>query len=112
MISELKDDEILNFLMTSDLEDDYSPTELKYLLIKWRFFYRVLQGKYDRNNINYEGVIKQLEERVKFQESEKINLSIDSANKQNIIDGMKNRNLTFKERWSGKIIIEDEAKPI
>jgi hypothetical protein len=34
MISELKDDEILEFLMTSEFEDDYSPTELKYLLVK------------------------------------------------------------------------------
>jgi hypothetical protein len=36
MISELQDDEILDFLMTSELEDDYKPEELKYLLIKFR----------------------------------------------------------------------------
>ena len=38
MISELTDEEILDFLMTSDFEDSYSPDELKYLLLKWRYF--------------------------------------------------------------------------
>ena len=38
MISELKDDEILEFLMTSEFEGDYSPVELKYLLIKKHYY--------------------------------------------------------------------------
>ena len=42
MISELKDEEIMEFLMTSEFEDDYKPEELKYLLVKFRYFYRTL----------------------------------------------------------------------
>ena len=76
MISELKDDEILEFLMTSEFEDDYSPTELKYLLIKWRYFYRLKQGNLERKTVDFEGQIQNLENKIKGQEKEKTNLQI------------------------------------
>jgi hypothetical protein len=107
MISELKDEDILEFLMTSDFEDDYSPTELKYLLIKWRYFYRLKSGSAERISVDLEGKVRVLEEKVKTQESENTNLLIKLANSQNVIDSMKNRNLNFKERWSGKIILKE-----
>jgi hypothetical protein len=107
MISELKDDEILEFLMTSEFEDDYSPTELKYLLIKWRYFYRLKQGNLERKTVDFEGQIQNLENKIKGQEKEKLNLQVELADKQNVIDSMKNRNLTLKERWSGKIILKE-----
>ena len=47
-IKELTDTDILDFLMTSEFEDNYSPEELKYLLTKWRYFYRLSHGKYNR----------------------------------------------------------------
>ena len=107
MISELKDDEILEFLMTSEFEDDYSPSELKYLLIKWRYFYRLKQGNLERKTIDFEGQIQNLENKIKACEKEKMNLQVELADKQNVIDSMKNRNLTLKERWSGKIILKE-----
>ncbi len=107
MISELKDDEILEFLMTSEFEDDYSPTELKYLLVKWRYFYRLKQGLLERKTVDFEGKIQNLESKNKSQELENTNLKIQLADKQNVIDSMKNRNLTIKERWSGKIILKE-----
>jgi hypothetical protein len=110
MISELKDDEILEFLMTSEFENDYSPTELKYLLVKWRYFYRLKQGNLERKTVDFEGQIQNLENKIKASEREKINLKVELADKQNVIDSMKNRNLTFKERWKGKIILENGNK--
>jgi hypothetical protein len=107
MISELKDDDILEFLMTSEFEDDYSPTELKYLLVKWRYFYRLKNGAMERISVDLEGKIKDLEEKVKAKEREKTNLQIQLVDSQNIIHSMKQRNLTFKERWSGKIILKE-----
>lgn len=107
MISELKDDDILEFLMTSDFEDDYSPAELKYLLVKWRYFYRLKSGSLDRLSVDLEGKIKDLEEKIKVQEREKTNLQIQLAESQNVIHSMEHRNLTFKERWSGKIILKE-----
>ena len=108
MISELNDDEILNFLMTSDLEDDYSPSELKYLIFKWRYFYRVLHSKIDRNSEKYEDLIKNLEDKVKQLQLEKDNVLVEKAQKEDVINNMKNRNLTWKERWSGKIILNKD----
>lgn len=107
MISELKDDEILEFLMTSEFEDDYSPAELKYLLVKWRYFYRLKHGNLERATVNFEGQIRILEEKIKGYEKERLNLQTQLADKQNVIDSMKNRNLTLKERWSGKIILKE-----
>jgi hypothetical protein len=107
MISELKDDEILEFLMTSEFDDDYSPAELKYLLLKWRYFYRLKQGNLERKTVDFEGQIKTLENTIKSLEIEKTNLQVKIVDKENVIDGMKRRQLTFKERWSGKIILNE-----
>ena len=107
MISELKDDEILEFLMTSDFEGDYSPTELKYLLTKWRYFYRILNGRSDRDVQKLEGDVQKLESKVKSNDLQIENLKKEIINKDDIITTMKNRNLTFKERWSGKIILNE-----
>lgn len=107
MISELKDDEILEFLMTSDFEGDYSPTELKYLLTKWRYFYRVLNGRSDRDVQKLEGDVQSLEIKLKSNDLQIENLKKEVINKNDIITTMKNRNLTFKERWSGKIILKE-----
>lgn len=107
MISELKDDEILEFLMTSDFEGDYSPTELKYLLTKWRYFYRILNGRSDRDVQKLEGDVQSLEIKLKSNDLQIENLKKEVINKNDIITTMKNRNLTFKERWSGKIILKE-----
>lgn len=108
MISELKDEEILEFLMNSEFEDNYSPEELKYLFFKWRYFYRLLHGKSEREKVDYEGNLKQLVEKISTHESYVTDLLKQIADKQNIIDSMKSRKLTFKERWDGKIILKDE----
>jgi hypothetical protein len=110
MISELKDDEILEFLMNSDLEGDYSPEELKYLIFKWRYFYRLLYGRSDRTKIDFEGRIRQLEDQIKISENNINLVKIEAAIKQDEIDSMKSRKLTWKERWSGKIILKNEDK--
>ena len=107
MISELKDDEILEFLMTSDFEGDYSPTELKYLLTKWRYFYRILNGRSDRDVQKLEGDVQTLESQIRSKDLQIGNLKNEIINKDDIITTMKNRNLTFKERWSGKIILNE-----
>jgi len=108
MISELKDDEILDFLMTSEFEDDYSPSELKYLLVKWRYFYRLLHGSSERKTIKIEGDIKSLEEELEFTKSKLSNLEREVSIKENIINGLKNRDLSWKERFTGKIITKQD----
>jgi FtsZ-binding cell division protein ZapB len=115
MISELNDDEILDLLMTSEFENNLSPTEFKFLLKKWRFFYRLLHGRMDRVKDDLIFNIDKLKGEIDGLKSQNHNIMVDGAQKQDQIDVLKNviknRKLTWKERWTGKIITnEDEDK--
>lgn len=111
MISELNDREILDFLMTSEFEGDYSPDELKYLLIKWRYFYRILNGRIDREKTDWEGDLNLINQKLEQFQKEKELLMVEIAEKENLINDLKSRKLSWKERISGKIIqITDENK--
>lgn|SRR5574343_640267 len=107
---EIKDDELLNFLMTSDFSDEYSPEELKYLLLKWRYFYRLLNGKNEQ--LNY-----LISDMGKEQETIKNNCinQLDSNKKEleqlrHRIFNLKNKKLSLSERITGKIDIKDETE--
>lgn len=112
MISELNDDDILNFLMTSEFENNHSPNELKYLLFKWRYFYRLLHTRSERNISDLEFKLKSLEDFIKtsekINEDTKTNLLTNIADRDNEINSLKNRKLTWRERWSGVIITKKE----
>jgi len=112
MINELKDEEILNFLMTSDFENEYSPNEFKFLMSKWRYFYRLLFGKYERVKIESSGEIEDLKNKLddikKRFDISNTNYQITIADKDNLINSMKFRRLTWKERLSGKIILNEK----
>lgn len=107
-INELTDEEILNFLMTNDLDGDYSPSELKYLVSKWRYFYRLSLGRNEQNKLSLETKIIELTKKCEDLEFEKNELLVSNANKENQINSMKNRKLTLKERLTGKIITKNE----
>ena len=112
-ISQLNDEDILNFLMTSEFDGDYSPTELKYLLVKWRYFYRLSQGKNEQLKNYTDGEIENLNEEIKLRDNLHNNLLIKVAEKDNLIHTLKNRNLSLKERFKGKIILtEDENRRV
>ncbi len=110
-ISELSDEDVLNFLMTSEFTDDYSPAELKYLLVKWRYFYRLSQGRNEQIKTKGEGDIQLLENEKVLLNNTISQLSSRIVEKDDLITSLKNRDLTWKERWKGKIILtEDENK--
>lgn len=108
MISELTDDEILEFLMTSDFEEDYKPAELKYLLVKFRYFYRILYSRNQNTQDDSDFIINKMNDEVETLKSQIFNEQTENANKQNIIDSLKNRKLTIKERITGKINSNNE----
>jgi hypothetical protein len=111
MISELNDEEILDFLMTSDFEQEYKPEELKYLLLKWRYFYRILNGRSELYKTNKESEISHLNEEIKMLKSQILDQKFKLSEKENQISSLKSRKLSLKERISGKIITkEDESK--
>ena len=112
-ILELNDELILDFLMNSDFNDqDYSPEELKYLLVKWRYFFRLFQGRSEQSKMNLEDTILKVEEQLEIKKKSEFDLQVELAKKEDLFSSIKNRNLTFKERWTGKIITKDENREI
>ena len=104
MIVELSDAEILEYLMTSDFIENYKPEEYKYLLHKFRYLYRVLHGNYNRSKGDSELEIKHLKECIDGMKLQITNEQIKSAQLQDAIDlSKKERKLSWKERFSGKI---------
>jgi len=107
-MKELTDNELLEFLMTSDFAEEYKPEELKYLLHKFKYFYRILHGKssnvisqkdFDINLLKKE--IETLKNSIQLEQMEKANL-------QNIIDLQPSiKKLTFMERLLGKVILKN-----
>lgn len=108
MISELTDDEILEFLMTSDFDEEYKPSEFKYLLVKFRYFYRILHSRNQNTQDDSNFAIKKLNDELEVLKLQIFNEKTENANKQNIIDSLKNRKLTLKERLTGKINSNNE----
>ena len=102
-IKQFSDTDILDFFMTSDFEDNYSPEELKSFLIKWKYFYRLNSGKYERLKSDNEFLISKLESKVDSLNKQILLLESKNIEKQEKIDYLKNRKLSWKERFSGKI---------
>ena len=71
MISELNDEEILDLLMTSEFDNNLSPKEFKFLLKKWRYFYRLQNGVLERTKDDLTYKI------------DKLKNEVDSVKKQN-----------------------------
>jgi hypothetical protein len=103
MISNLDNNEILDFLMTSEFEGDYKPEELKYLLIKWRYFYRVLNGKYELIKTDSEFNLKKIKEECSIKEQNINKILTENSNLRDEINYLKNKKLSWKERFTGKI---------
>jgi hypothetical protein len=103
MILELNDEEILDFLMTSELEGDLSPKELKHLILKYRYFYRILHGKMERIKTDKDAEIDLLNNKVINMNNYITTLQIQNTDKENLINSLKTRKLSWKERFSGKI---------
>ncbi len=116
MISELNDDEILDLLMTSEFENDLSPSDLKYLLKKYRYFYRVLHGKMERVSSDKEFEKNALLDEIKSLKEAVTNTQIQKAKAEDEVSILKSRissrKLTWKERIKGKITTEDEDKRV
>lgn len=104
MISELSDDEILSFLMNSEYESDFSHKEIRYILLKWKYFYRVLYGKMERMKDTKENEIEMLRSEIEILKNEMKIVQKERADKENLISELKSRKLSWKERFTGKII--------
>ena len=111
MLKELEDDEILNYLMTSEFTEGLTPDEFKFLLYKFRYFFRIMNGKNESLKTEIEGKSRQLEN-VKLVHSRQVeNILIQKAQIENEFNFLKSKKLSLKERFLGKIIInQDETQ--
>lgn len=102
MISELKDEEILDFLMTSDLNEQYRPEDYKYLIFKFKQFYKTLYGKHKLYKDNSELQIKNLTESIDSSNNIVQKTLIENADLKNKLDQLQLPvKLSLKERLSG-----------
>ena len=90
--------------MNSDFEGEYKPGEFKYLLLKWRYFYRILHSRQKYNLDDRDHTIDQLKNEIENLKKIISNKEIELANTQDCLHAISNRKLTIMERLSGKII--------
>jgi flagellar motility protein MotE (MotC chaperone) len=108
-MKEISDEKIFEYLMTSDFIENYKPTEWKFLLLKFRSFYKNLRGSKERELEIKEKEISDLRNKISSLEQNLIKEKTLSVELQNKIDlSKKERKLTLKERISGKIKRFDE----
>lgn len=100
-----ENDEILEYLMTSDFDENLTKSELKALLIKFREFYRYMYSVKDNRVIDRDFKIKNFEQEIIHIKKEIIKLSFDKSELENEKNLLKRRKLSFMERIRGKLDI-------
>lgn len=100
-----ENDEILEYLMTSDFNEELNKSELKALLIKFREFYRYMYSVKDNRVIDRDFKIKTFKEEITFMKEKIIKLKFEKSELENERNLLKRRKLTFMERIRGKLDI-------
>jgi hypothetical protein len=106
----LSEEDILNYLMTSDFNEGLTPDELIFLLCKFRNFYRVAYGKNEYFKSEIEGKKRELEDfrTIKNKEVERYLFEkIEAERKLDKLEKVLKRKLSLKERFLGKIILKE-----
>ncbi len=105
--------DILNYLMTSEFNEGLTPDEFKFLLHRFRYYYRLYYGLNQNLKVELDGCKKSLEEKEFCMNKMIDNLNSEKSTSEEKYNRLINRKLTWKERIKGKIIIkEDEIKRI
>ena len=100
-----ENDEILEYLMTSDFDEELNKSELKALLIKFREFYRYMYSVKDNKVIDRDFKIKNFEQEITFMKKEIIKLNFNNSELENEKNLLKRRKLSFMETIRGKLDI-------
>jgi len=103
-MKEISNEELFEYLMTADFNENHRPEEWKFLLLKFREFYKNLRGNNQLliGDLNFK--TKNLEKEISALKSNLQNQQIKSTDLENKIDFIKRkRKLTFKERLKGEI---------
>jgi len=109
-VHNLSETDLLDYLMTSEFDEGLSPEEMKFLLIKFRNFYRIVSCSVELSRERAKQAMIEKDEILSFS-----NLKVEEANNQkseliNKLNRILNKKLSWKERFLGKIIESDENK--
>ena len=113
MLNNLNDDQILEYLMTSDYHEEFKNSELKFLLTKFKYFYRLLHGRYTNLKGDSEFKLNNLTKDLENSGKQIYDLQVQNAELKNEIDLNKNKNvikLTFWERWKGVVDLNKKGR--
>lgn len=97
----LNEKEILDYLMTSDFNEGLTQEESRFLLLKFRYHYRVLYSRLESQRYTIDekiSLIDELNEKIEKLENQLLV-------KEDELNSEKNRKLTWKERLKGKKLI-------
>jgi hypothetical protein len=108
MVNNLSEEEILDYLMTSDFNEGLTPEEFKLLLFKFRNFYRIFSGRNELLKSDIEKISRNFDEFKVHKENEVNNVLSQKARLENALNFAKqSRKLSWKERWTGKTIVNE-----
>ena len=98
--------DILDYLMTSEFTEGLTQEESKFLLLKYRNFYRVISAKNER----LKDIIENMTKDIQTKDLEiKSNVSEIETIKNQLLEE-ENRKLTYRERFLGKKSKKNESK--
>jgi len=109
-MNNLSTEEILNYLMTSDFNEGLNPDEYRFLLFQFRNYCRTISGRNELLKSDILSKSERIKEIEELKRKEVDNILSKKADLENQIGQLKNRKLSWKERWTGKIITQDETK--
>ena len=96
----MSDEELYEYLMTSDLHEDWSPDDLKSMI----FFFRKKVRQAHSSTSAFEYKISELERKIDFKDRLLLKKESERRGFERDNDRLKNKKLSFKERLFGKII--------
>lgn len=100
MMSNLSEAEILDYLMTSDFNEGLTQEECRFLLLRFRYHYRVIFSQKESQKWVIDADKKQISELKS--EIESIERKLKELEEK--LNNEENRQLTWKERIKGKKI--------
>ena len=94
-MSNYNEEELLNFLMTSEFNEGFTPEQYKFFLIKFRNFYRIVSCsvEYSRERMSHAIQEKEQIEQILIKNSEEFN--IEKSNLINKLYNIKTKKLTL-----------------
>ena len=110
MITNLTEQDILDYLMTSDFTEGLTPDEFKFLLIKFRNFYRISNGRNEYLKGELDAKLKEIADMKTGNERTINNILSEKVIVENELHSVKNRELSWKERIKGKIILTKDEE--